>query len=76
MKLVEKTSFLRRQTYPILVFVMIYKNTKRVYSYSHIKNIMSDDKSDDIDASFSCVDCGQEFESLKELEEHETKLKN
>jgi len=24
----------------------------------------------------TCVDCGQEFESLKELEEHETKHQN
>jgi DNA-directed RNA polymerase subunit RPC12/RpoP len=36
-----------------------------------------DEKSDDIDvkmyAPFSCVDCGQEFESREELEEHETK---
>jgi hypothetical protein len=30
---------------------------------------MSDDKSNGIDAIYSCVDCGQEFESLKELEE-------
>jgi hypothetical protein len=39
------------------------------------KNIVSDKESDDIDvkmyAAFSCVDCGQEFESRKELEEHE-----
>ena len=34
---------------------------------------MGDDKSDDIDASFFCADCGREFESLKELEEHGTK---
>jgi hypothetical protein len=41
---------------------------------------MSDKDSDDIDAkmysAFSCVDCGQEFESRKELEEHETKHQN
>jgi hypothetical protein len=40
---------------------------------------MSDvmDRGDDIDAKmyspFSCVDCGQEFESREELEDHETK---
>jgi DNA-directed RNA polymerase subunit RPC12/RpoP len=37
----------------------------------------TDPKSDDIDVKmyvpFSCVDCGQEFESREELEEHETK---
>jgi LYAR-type C2HC zinc finger len=27
-------------------------------------------------APFSCVDCGQEFESREELEEHETKHQN
>ena len=41
---------------------------------------MSNEKSDDIDAktyaSFSCVDCGQKFESRDELEEHETKHQN
>jgi hypothetical protein len=37
---------------------------------------MSDDKSNGIDAIYSCVDCGQEFESLKELEEHEAKHQN
>jgi hypothetical protein len=37
---------------------------------------MDDDKSDDIDASFSCVDCGQEFGSREQLEEHETKHQN
>ena len=39
-----------------------------------------DEKSDDIDvkmyAPFSCVDCGQEFESREESEEHETKHQN
>ena len=39
-----------------------------------------DEKSDDIDvkmyAPFSCVDCGQEFESREEFEEHETKHQN
>jgi hypothetical protein len=33
---------------------------------------MSDDKSDDIDATFSCVDCGQEFQTREELEDHES----
>ena len=37
---------------------------------------MGDDKSDDIDASFFCVDSSREFELLKELEEHETKHQN
>ena len=36
---------------------------------------MSDEKSDDIDAkmyaTFSCVDCGREFQTRKELEDHE-----
>jgi len=39
-----------------------------------------DEKSDDIDvkiyAPFSCVDCGQEFESREQLEEHETMHQN
>ena len=39
-----------------------------------------DEKSDDIDvkmdAPFSCVDCGQEFESREQLKEHETKHEN
>ena len=46
------------------------------YSYPLIKNIMSDDKSDDIDAkmfaAYSCVDCGQEFQTREELEDHES----
>jgi hypothetical protein len=37
---------------------------------------MSDDKSDNVDvkmySTFSCVDCGREFQSRKELEEHES----
>lgn len=37
---------------------------------------MSDEKSDDIDvkmyATFYCVDCGREFQTRKELEEHES----
>jgi len=38
---------------------------------------MSDNKSDDdIDAmmyaTFSCVDCGQEFQTREELEDHES----
>ena len=37
---------------------------------------MSDDKSDDIVVTYSCIDCGQEFESRKELGEHETKHEN
>ena len=41
-----------------------------------MKNIMSDDKSDDdIDArmyaTFSCVDCGREFQTREELRDHE-----
>ena len=40
---------------------------------------MNDDKSDDIDAkmyaAYSCVDCGQEFDSLEELEDHEPTIK-
>ena len=44
-----------------------------------MKNIMSDDKSDDdIDArmyaTFSCVDCGREFQTREELEDHESIL--
>ncbi|MPZ08339.1 MAG: hypothetical protein GEU26_18320 [Nitrososphaeraceae archaeon] len=26
----------------------------------------------DVDASFSCVDCGQQFKSRQELKEHES----
>ena len=41
---------------------------------------MSDEKSDEIDAkmfaAYSCVDCGQEFQTHEELEEHETKHNN
>ena len=38
---------------------------------------MNNEKSDDIDAkmyaAYSCVDCGQEFQTREVLEEHETK---
>jgi LYAR-type C2HC zinc finger protein len=37
---------------------------------------MSDDKSDDTDAAYTCIDCGQEFESLTELAKHESKHQN
>ena len=42
---------------------------------------MNDKKSDDdIDAkmyvAYSCVDCDKEFDSRKELEDHETKYQN
>lgn len=37
---------------------------------------MSEAKSDDIDAAYSCIDCGQEFESHTELAEHESKHEN
>lgn len=33
-------------------------------------------KESDVTDTFSCVDRGQDFESLKELEEHETKYQN
>jgi hypothetical protein len=37
---------------------------------------MSDEKPDDIDAkmnaTFSCVDCGLEFQTREELEDHES----
>jgi hypothetical protein len=40
---------------------------------------MNDDKSNDIDAkmyaAYSCVDCGQVFESRQELEDHEPSIK-
>jgi len=41
---------------------------------------MNDEKSDDdVDAktyaAYSCVDCGQEFDSRKELEDHEQSIK-
>jgi hypothetical protein len=50
------------------------------YSFSHKKNIMNDEKSDDdVDAkmyaAYSCVDCGQEIDSRKELEDHEPSIK-
>ena len=42
---------------------------------------MNDEKSDDgVDAkmygAYSCVDCGQEFDSRKELEDHGAKYQN
>jgi hypothetical protein len=50
------------------------------YNYPQLKYIMNDEKSDDIDAkmfaAYSCVDCGQEFQTREELEEHETKHNN
>jgi hypothetical protein len=41
-----------------------------------IKNIVSNEEPTDQDATFSCVDCDQEFATRKELEEHETKHQN
>ena len=32
----------------------------------------NDETSTDVDASFSCADCGQEFNSRQELKEHES----
>jgi hypothetical protein len=32
----------------------------------------SDETSTDVDASFSCADCVQEFKSRQELKEHES----
>jgi len=32
----------------------------------------NDETSTDVDASFSCADCGQDFKSRQELKEHES----
>ncbi|MFZ0556390.1 MAG: hypothetical protein WBL68_11530 [Nitrososphaeraceae archaeon] len=32
----------------------------------------NDETSTDVDATFSCADCGQEFNSRQELKEHES----
>ena len=32
----------------------------------------NDETSTDVDTSFSCADCGQEFNSRQELKEHES----
>lgn len=32
----------------------------------------NDETSTDVDASFSCADCGQQFKSRQELKEHES----
>jgi hypothetical protein len=37
---------------------------------------VSNEESNDTDATFTCVDCNQEFATHKELEEHETKHQN
>jgi hypothetical protein len=35
------------------------------------KSIKSDETSTNVDATFSCVDCGRQFKSRRELDEHE-----
>ena len=46
-----------------------------VYNKCIFCNIVFGTNAKDID-TFSCVDCGQDFESLKELEEQETEYQN
>jgi hypothetical protein len=35
------------------------------------KSINSDEPNTNVDATFPCVDCGQQFKSCRELDEHE-----
>jgi hypothetical protein len=64
----SRLSIEQREKHIVKYFVFI--------SYSMSDRLDRGDKNDetstDVDASFSCADCGQQFKSRQELKEHES----